>query len=195
MSHIVRIKISAILSCMALFLGACGEVSEKKTTSMALGNNYYMIVTQIQVPPRPASSSLSFTEDWDDLGSGAPDIFYEMTYKGITHYTSSVADDTIHASYSPIKAGIGKAIWTKNASQYLEGAVVNFYEEDAYVDYSIYDKDSATRNDFIGKMKIPFKMLQEGLNTFEEDGVTLSMVLINTNSDLNTQLKSLGLIQ
>ena len=180
--------------CVVSFLGSCGEVESSHSRPAKIGDNYYLIITQIQVPPRPPQNSdWSITSNWDDLGSGAPDIFYKMTYKGQIHYTSSVADDTIHASYSPIKLGFANSIMTKNASQYVEGAMVNFYNKEAYVDYQIIDKDTVD-NDSIGWMRIPFMDLKEGLNTFVEDGITITLVVVNTKSDINKQLRTLGLI-
>jgi hypothetical protein len=182
------------VSSLLTLLGSCGEEETENPNLMKVGDNYYLIITQIQVPPRPPrSSDWSFTSDWDDLGSGAPDIFYRMTYQGQIHYTSSVADDTIHASYSPIKGGFVKAILTKNASQYIEGAMVNCYNQDAHVDYQIIDEDSAD-DDTIGRIRIPFKVVKEGMNTFNSEGITITLVAINTKSDINQQLRTLGLI-
>lgn len=184
-----------IIFCVSIFWGSCGTENLENPFFLQLGDSYYLMVTEIEVPPRPdVQDKLSLTSKWDDVGVGAPDVFYKLYYKGEIHYTSSVAEDTIHASFSPFKGGLGKAFFEKNSSQYLEASLIKCYDLNALLEFQIMDKD-LTDDDEIGILRIHLNSIKEGKNTqIDESGITLVFFAINTKYNLNQQLSSLGII-
>lgn len=170
-------------------LSASGAVVEDNL-SLQQGNRYRIFIKSLIVPPVDTEG-----KKWDGNGKGsAPDVFFRIFYKDHMIYESSTMNDVLVAEYAAIKGGVTDAIFSKNASDYLEAANVAFQEKGAHFKIEVIDSDTFD-NDLIGKTTVELKDLQLGSNILEKLGITYVIVVIDSDSDINESLKALKMIK
>jgi len=194
---IISIK-SVFCFTLIAILGSCGSEELENPIPLQLNESYFVFVTDIEVPVAPKSyDGISFTSKWDDTftdSEAAPDVYFKIKYKGAIAYKSTTAENTIHASYSPIKGGVFKSLTEKNAGQYIEGTSIRCYDLNARLDFQVLDEDGIT-DDQIGWVRVPFKDIKEGKNIRTSGaGITITFFTVNKKNNVNETLQQLGFI-
>lgn len=168
---------------------ANGEVVAEDS-GLKLGKRYRIFIRSLIVPPTNEDG-----DKWDGSGkSGAPDVFFRVFYQDHMIYESSTISDVLVAEYAAVKGGVTDAIFSKNASDYLEAANVAFQEEDSHFKVKVIDSDTFD-NDTIGEVTIALNELNIGSNTIEKSGVTYVITVIDSDTDMNESLKALKVIK
>lgn len=130
---------------------------------------YYVFVSEIEVFNKALDDD-NDEEDWDD-DDDAPDLFYKINYQGKTVFASPQRDNTFIGNWR----GITLPVALKDLSSVIKGDIninVDFEQivnaarvkGNSEITLQMYDHDSLTRSDDVGKINISVADLKEGTN-------------------------------
>ena len=168
---VVCVVVSAI--GLALFLKKNGkdkEVEKPKNGEVGAGNlvdgkEYMIYILKIEV-----SSKKSDGKDWDIRGS-APDIYYQLVWRGNRIHESTTKKDSLIANWIPIGIDLKDAILQGGVSvdQAVKLPIIKMDSKDESSDELIFKiiDDDVAGDDEIETMRVYISKLNLGNNVFD----------------------------
>lgn len=178
---------------LALFLkknGSDEEVKKPKDGSVGAGNlvdgkEYMIYIRKIEVSPMKSNGKA-----WDARGS-APDIYYQLFWRGNRIYESDTRDDSLIANWVPIGLDIKDAILKGGVSvdQAVKLPIIKRDSRDESMDELIFKviDDDLAGDDEIETMRAYISKLNVGDNVFDYNdkkghGVVKAVIRVIDNS-------------
>ena len=107
-------------------------------TKVQIGKDYYVSASIVELTAlNPDGNS------WDSLTSSAPDIYYEIYWKGTRVFSSATKDDTFLAKWSNAEIDLKKLALnggTTSLDNLIQAARLNI-KEDENIEVRVYDSD------------------------------------------------------
>ena len=137
------------------------SVSDAKTE---VGNDYYVTLTLVELKEKKEDGS-----EWDSLNDSAPDIYFEIYWRGLRVHKSTVKDDSLIGKWSNAEVDI-REMALKGESASVDGLIqaarINVQENEE-LEFRVYDYDPLGSSDLAGTFKINVTDLEIGDTTVE----------------------------
>lgn len=132
------------------------------------GNEYLIYLKSVEVQPQKANG-----KTWDN-GNSAPDVFYQVLWKGNQVYQSETMDDSLIADWIPVGLSLKDSILSGQVSvdQAIKLPKVKCDSKSINADeviFKVIDNDLLTGNDPIQDVSLLLSKLRLGDNTVNFD--------------------------
>jgi hypothetical protein len=145
-----------------------GTEGESAVGNLIDGNEYLIYLKSVEVQPQKANG-----KPWDN-GNSAPDVFYQVLWKGNQVYQSETMDDSLIADWIPVGLSLKDSILSGQVSvdQAIKLPKVKCDNNTKNADeviFKIIDNDLLSGNDHIQDVSLLLSKLRLGDNTVDFD--------------------------
>lgn len=125
------------------------------------GAGYYLYLSDLSVAPKDLSG-----DAWDSRG-GAPDLVYEIHWRGVRVFRSPTKSDTLIARWNAAAVALDNAYDLSVDGVMRAARIVPGEGEAAFVEIVVLDSDTLL-DDEIGRWRLALDALKEGANPAEK---------------------------
>jgi len=130
---------------------------------------YYVLLTVVEV-----DAERSKGRRWDRIGDSAPDVYYEIHWRGHEVFESSTKSDTLVARWTNVAVGLGDVVGTVSLDDSIKAARIAVRAGDT-IEFRVYDED-VVDHDLVGRFEVPVERLEVGDRKWERPGGRLASV-------------------
>jgi hypothetical protein len=170
------------------------EVHQEVPARVTFGDLYYVFVETVEFAPKGLDG-----DPWD-LDDSAPDIAYQIAWKGQTVFESTEIDDALVGRWSGMKLGLDQALsllkrGKADPAQIIDAALMRA-ESDGRFMLSFEDAD-LTGADAAGEFTVPWQEVHVGANVLRgpqpgQGVITTTLRVVPSSGDLFKVVRSLS---
>jgi len=141
-----------------------------------LGGDYYITVSLVEV-----SSQMPDGSKWDSYNSSAPDVFFEIDWRGHRAFKSSTKDNSLLAVWSEAEIDLREIALTgkkTSSDDVIKAARINIHQNESIL-IKIFDEDLLGQKDLVIEKSFLASDFQVGENVFFfEDGPIKRLIVM-----------------
>ena len=186
----MKIKLDCFVPALIAALAAGGYVLVKPSrlpssgspqNKVQLGRDYYVSASTIELTELDSAGSA-----WDTLTGSAPDMYYEIYWKGTRVFSSTTKDDSFLAKWSNAEIDLKKLALnggTTSLDNLIQAARLNIKENES-IEVRVYDSD-LVESHLAGIKTFPSKDLVIGDTSYEytEPGIKRIVLRVSDMSN------------
>jgi hypothetical protein len=138
--------------------GMLGASASGEAVAVAPDDHYLVFLSLLEIESRTPSGGA-----WDARDS-APDVRYEIHWRGSRVFRSSVRSDTFVARWDPEELGIRDLLQGVSSERSLKAARITATQGET-IEFRVIDEDPMA-NDAIGRWEVPVASLKTGDQTW-----------------------------